>query len=481
MQLKKLLKPKIIVVFIAVVLIVWLGFRYFGGNNEASPETAIAKKGTIVQEVSVTGNTKPAASVDLAFEKAGRVVKVYAGVGEKVYAGQILAQLDSSELTTQLSKAQADLTTQESKLNESQIALTNYYDDVIDVLNDAYTKANDAVREKADDLFSDDERNPQLTFITSNSQNQTDLQFQRLLLRDKLNEWLNELGKLTLNPSTEALNAGLINATSRLTLVRNFLDLALDAVANAANISSATISAYKDDINTARTNVNTALANVNDQKQNIIAQKATIESQEATVKSYQAAIQNIQAQLNKTVLYSPIAGVVTKQDAKVGEIAAANSVLVSVISASKFEVEANIPEADIAKVKIGDPAEITLDAYGNDVIFDAKVVSIDPAETIIEGVATYKTKFQFVKNDDRPKSGMTANIVITTARHTNVIVVPQRAVTAKTNGKFVLVDAGNPQKPEEREVKTGLRGTDGNVEITDGLREGEKVIIPTLE
>jgi len=464
----------------AVAVAVFLVIYHYAFKSQPAPNLATATRGEIIQEVSVTGNVKPAQSVDLAFETSGKISGVYADVGDRVRTGQTLAQLDISELSAQLNKALADLTAQKSDLDKARVVLSNYYDGVIDVLNDAYTKANDAVRNQTDNMFADDETNPQLTFITANSQDKTNAETQRLSMSKNLNEWVVKLNQLNQSSSSDALENGLADAKAKLTTMRNFLDLLMTTAVNAANISPSTINTYRNNLITARAGANTALANVNDQQQNITAQKATITSDEAGIKSYEANIENIQAQIQKAAIYAPIDGVVTKQDAKVGEIAAANSYLVSVISASKLEVEANIPEADIAKVKIGNPAKITLDAYGNDVIFNANVTSIDPAETIIEGVATYKTKFQFTKEDARPKSGMTANIDILTNKHKNALILPQRAVTTKNGGKFVLVYKGQSGQ-EEREVKTGLRGSDGNIEIVDGLSEGEKVIIPAIQ
>ena len=134
-----------------------------------------------------------------------------------------------------------------------------------------------------------------------------------------------------------------------------------------------------------------------------------------------AGVNNIKAQISKTIISSPIRGIVTKQDAKAGEIVNASSPVVSVISDASFQVEANLPEADVSKVKINDSAKLTLDAYGSDTAFAAKVISIDPAETIIEGVSTYKITFEFDKEDERIRSGLTANIDILTKKKEGVL------------------------------------------------------------
>ncbi|MEK7067539.1 MAG: efflux RND transporter periplasmic adaptor subunit, partial [Patescibacteria group bacterium] len=195
-----------------------------------------------------------------------------------------------------------------------------------------------------------------------------------------------------------------------------------------------------------------------------------IAGQEAQVQSAEANVKNYQALVAKTILTAPMSGTVAKQDAKVGEIVSANTTVVLLISANNFEIEANIPEADIAKIKVGDTADVTLDAYGNDVHFEVKVTEIDPAETVIEGVSTYKTTFQFANEDIRVKSGLTANLDILTDKKENVIAIPSRAIT--TNGENKTINILENGAIKEIRVTTGLRGSDGNVEITSGISEG---------
>jgi RND family efflux transporter MFP subunit len=162
------------------------------------------------------------------------------------------------------------------------------------------------------------------------------------------------------------------------------------------------------------------------------------------------------------------------QDAKLGEIVAPNVSIVSIVSENKLEIEANVPEADIVKVKIGNNAKMTLDAFGNNVIFEGVVVSIDPGETMLEGVATYKTTLQFLSEDERVKTGMTANIDILTQKKEGVLVIPQRVVTSR-NGRDVVKVVQPDGTIAEKEVQTGLRGSDGNIEIVSGLQEGDKL------
>jgi len=180
-------------------------------------------------------------------------------------------------------------------------------------------------------------------------------------------------------------------------------------------------------------------------------------------------------------------------EAKVGEIvypstSASDSIkqLISIMSEGNFEIKADIPEVDIAKVRIGNEARVTLDAYGSDIEFNAKVLAVDPAETVIEGIPTYKVTLQFNEQDERVKSGMTANVDIMTDKRENVITIPQRAVIGKNGDKVVrlLKTVPNPENSdktiemvEEIPVEVGIRGSDGQIEVLSGLNEGDKIVV----
>ncbi len=315
----------------------------------------------------------------------------------------------------------------------------------------------------------------------------------RVKVTRDFSDWQTELLGIFFDTPAEDLETALETARDHLLSIRDFLNVTLDALNEAASLSAATLDAYKTDVNTGRTNVNAALSSVNGRLQNIAVQKVTtgkvkqelelakagtaneqVLAQEANVKQAQARVQNIQAQLAKTIIRSPFSGVITKKNVRVGEIVSVNVSVVSLISESEFEIESFIPETDVAVISIGDGATITLDAYTSNDIFYAKVISIELAETVIEGVATYKTIFQFNNIDERIKSGMTANVDVLTEKLNDVIAIPQRAVASKDGKKFVRILEGKELK--ELEVKTGIRGSDGTIEITEGISEGDKVV-----
>jgi len=517
-QILNIISMKKIILIILIIVIAGgaiTGYVYFKRAKKPVNEFVIVKKGAIVQEVSVTGRVKAAQSVDLAFEKSGRVTEVNVAVGDRIGTGQILVRLENEDLAAQLAEARASVKSQQAKLEEfkkgsrpeeikiqevkvenAKISLEDARNNLVDKLKDAYFKSDDAIRSKAD-VFFDNPRssNPKFTFTVFDNQLKIDAEWERFLLEGVLNSWKASVDKLEVSSD---LALYLVEAKKNLNQVVSFLDktaFAVNSLLPATNLSQTTIDTYKSNVSTARTNINIAInaLSVAEEKfrsaesalklaeNELVLKRAgtlaeQIKAQEAQVEQAEANAKNIEAQMSKTFLRAPIHGVITKNEAKVGEIVSANLIVVSLISEAKFEIEANVPEADIAKIKIGNSAKVTLDAYGSDVIFEAKVVKIDPAETIIEGVPTYKTTLQFIKNDERIKSGMTANTDILTAIRENVLIIPQRAVISKDNDKIVRV-LGGDNAIKEVKVSTGLRGSDGNIEITAGLNENDKVVI----
>ncbi len=504
--------------FVGVVGLIAIGFfvsvSYFK-KEETGIDFVVVERSELIQEVNATGSIKPADEVTLGFEIGGRVSVINVNVGDRVTAGQVIVRLRNSDLQAQLLQVQANLAEEEARLVKLEVgtrieeiniqkvkvenaesALVDARKDVVNKLRDAYSKSDDAIRSKVDQLFSNPRStNPELNMIISNNQLKTNVESVRFTMEQTLMSWESNLLELTFESEFPSFFSITDN---NLYQVRDFLDdiaLATNSLTANASISQTTIDGYRADIWTGRTNVNTAIVNITASQeklrgaqsvltltQNELALKkagATTEEiavQEARVRGAQAGVQNAEAKLAKTTLYSSITGVVTKVDVKVGEIISMNDMLVSVISADDFEIEANIAEADIAKLSIGDNAKVTLDAYGGDVVFEAVIINIDPAETVIEGVPTYKTTFRLIPDDRNIKSGMTANIDILTNKKTNIISIPARAVKIIDGDKIVKV-LNSDGVVSEKKVETGLRGSDGRIEILSGIEDGEKVII----
>jgi HlyD family secretion protein len=513
MTLKKFFtKKRTIITVIGIIIVIGIAYAVFHTKKPNYVALTVAR-GDIVQEVTVTGNTKPSANVDLAFERSGTIRRVYVDVGTTVSVGQVLAELDSSELQAQLDQARAGVLTEQAKLDElkrgsrpediriSQSSLDTAnqdliadYASVVNIVNDAYSKADDGVRKQIADVYLNSEgQSPQLAFTTGDTQAMLDAETQRLQASQELNTWNADLKNLSSASSPAALELALQSAAAHLTIIQKFLNRTMDAVVGAGNIISPTSqTGYKAEVTAARLAVSTALTNVITQSQAINAQKTVvtgaqneldlkkagstaedIAAQTAQVAQAQANVENFTAQLAKTVLRSPLDGVVTRQDAKAGQLASPGTVLVSIITASKLKIEANVPEVDIGKLALGNPVIITLDAFPGET-FTGTVTHIDPGETIIDGVVNYKIDVTFDRADQKLKSGLTANLRIQTQTKHGVLILPQFAILETDQGTFVrrLENGATTDVP----VQLGIRNQNDQVEVLSGVTEGETVL-----
>ena len=501
----------------AVVILLLLGwFIVKGGKNDSDIRSAEVKRGLLVSEVTISASVKDKDAVELAFEKSGRIKTVNVKVGDRIWQGIVLLSLENGVEVSALEDARAKLASkkahydelkagarpEEIRVKESQLLkvqsdLSADFAGVPNIILDSFNKADSAVHRQADIIFNNQlSSSPKISFVSSNGQAVIDAQNGRYITEGTLNNF-----KILLQGpfATDSENVKALDlAKNYLVEISNFLitvNLALNA---ATNLTDTTLANYKDALNTARNNINTAITNVTDQTQTIQTDKIKAQTAAdelalakvgataevlagafADIQSAEANVNNAQSVLAKTHIFAPISGIVTKQNGKLGEIAPANTPLIAVASGN-YKVEAFIPEADIAKVSVGNPAEITLDAYGNDFSWKAKVVKIDPAETIIDGISTYKTTLEFDKSDEKIRSGMTANTTIATASREKALSIPSRAIYEKDGKKLVKV-MKTEKVSEEREVKTGLKASNGNVEIIDGLSEGEIVMIGNLK
>ena len=569
-----------------LILAIVGGYLFFSREKKPQYEFITAKKGELIQEVSVTGKIKASRHIGYAFEKSGKVSGIYVKVGDKVKAGTVLASLEHSDISAQLAQAKASVdaahaqlqqadagfAAQVAKLEElkngsrqeeillaqtkvksavqslsdaqknftnvtqkADIDLQNAYGDTKDVLSDAYTKANDALNKQIEQMVATyGGGSPQVTFLVADQQAEIDTESLRVLAGVALKSFKQDLDFLGAFSDPYTLENTLNKAKNYLATIQKFIARTDDTLVASVGLPLSTLSSYKGNLIAAAASINTAISNVNNQGQIISLQKianqnsltaaetqmnnaqnsfslaqtelnlkqagalptqinaqtalvaqaqANIELQKAGIAQAQASKQNVAAQLNKVSLASSIGGTVTRVEIETGETVSPNTPQIFVISDEDFKIETFVPEADIAKIQVGNSARVTLDAYGEDVKFTATVASIDPAETMTEGVATYKTVLKLDSQDSRFKSGMTANLDIETAHAENAINIPQRAVIEKNGEKFVRVLVGETGKEEMKEVPviTGLKGSDGSVEIIGGVGENDKVVTSVKE
>lgn len=289
-------------------------------------------------------------------------------------------------------------------------------------------------------------------------------------------------------------NTNAASAEKNLAQAQTNLD---NAVISAQNVLNTAKASGDQQITAAQSKINAASQSLQVAEAELARTKAPAKSQDvdlsqAQVAQAQATLDSIANQIKNSIIKAPIDGVITDVGYEGGEMPTAGKSVISMLAKNNFDIEVDVSEADIAKVKLNNPAEITLDAFGEDCKFLGKVYFIEPAETKIQDVIYYKVKIKFDDSQNAPgqnnissstqqsyfasiKPGMTANVIITTAKKNNILLIPSRAVIEK-NGDGKIVRILSNRQISESPVDLGLRGDEGMVEVLSGVKAGDEVV-----
>src|SRR5690606_13305848 len=165
--------------------------------------------------------------------------------------------------------------------------------------------------------------------------------------------------------------------------------------------------------------------------------QSDIDAAEARLHAARAELTRAMANLSDSVINAPSNGRITKVNLKVGEITPSGPAM-SMLGESPYRIEIFASEIDIPKVKYEQPATIELDAFP-DVHYKLRVAEIDESQSIIDGVAKYRVKLDFVHPHDEFKLGMTGDTTIVTDQREDIIFIPSRAVLQDGERKYARI------------------------------------------
>lgn len=212
---------------------------------------------------------------------------------------------------------------------------------------------------------------------------------------------------------------------------------------------------------------------------------AQIGAARAKINQARASYKTAMTNLGYTKIIAPVDGTIISREIDLGQPVAASfqapELFTIAQDLTKMQIEVNVSEADIGKVKEGQQVTYTLDGYP-DRLFYGKVTQVRISPTTVSNVVTYSVIVGVDNKDLTLKPGMTANVSIITSKSENILCAPSVALkyTPETDGKKyqsqgLWILANN--KPQRIDIETGA-SDDTNIEVkSDKIKIGDKVII----
>lgn len=194
----------------------------------------------------------------------------------------------------------------------------------------------------------------------------------------------------------------------------------------------------------------------------------------AKVAAAKASVEASQATINSLYLLAPFDGQILSLDNRVGDSVESGEISVNIADLTNLYVEAQIDESDIANVKLGNHAEITVDA-ANGVVFTGQVSAINPVGETVSNVVKYTVRVDLDSLDEDIflPLGATANVVIQVKEAELTLAVPIIAIQTDEKSEYVLVLEGNGSTRRVNVIGGAIVGD--LVAVTGDLKEGDRV------
>ncbi|MTK13583.1 MAG: biotin/lipoyl-binding protein [Clostridiaceae bacterium] len=411
------LNKKIIIISVVALAIVGIGVSSYAKAQKAKVKQVTMAKVTkkkVLQSVSATGNVEAKYRNDIALNPAQKVVKVLVTEGQQVKKGDVLVELDTSDYESQLEKAKLNLSNAQATLN--QLLKTGL----------------DSERSNAQNGLS------QAQITLENAQRNY----------DDLNKKYQQ-------------NQGLL---SQGYISQNDFDASKKAFEDAANAVKGAQSALA--------NSQSAFNNVN------ASSGDKVTAQRTQVALAQADIDNLTKKIEDSKLKANTDGIVIRMDAKENQFPKAGDMVI-VDDNSSFRVSLDMTQYDAVKVAKGQKADIKV--KGSDKKYTGQVTDIgEMAQTKTNGTdQDYKVNIKVTMDnpDENVKAGYEADSEIVISQKDSALAVGFDGIKEeKSTGKKYVYLVNSSNKVEKKYIKAGLE-TDYDVEVIDGLKDGDKYIV----
>ena len=401
------------VAVIAALLLVW------GFSPAKATDTAVATEATVAsldvaETIEASGSLEAQPFASLTWKTSGVVEAVNVKPGDFVKADAILLTLDPASTSASIVSAQADLVTAQKNLEDILTSGTDLAQAAID-LKDAQEDYDDAVYYLR--YLQTDTKVPQTTYGAK--------------LVQTNNGW--KYDYTTENFKGPAPKDWIIEAEN---------DLALKKA---------------------------KLEDVQREYDRLLAGETS-----ADVIAAQAEVDAAQATVNSLSIIAPFAGEVLSVDNRVGDSVDTGELSVNLADMDHLYVETQVDESDIANVKLGNQAEVTLDAVPG-VTLTGEVTAINPVGEVDSGLVKYKVRVELNKVDGEIflPLGTTANVVITVKEAAATLTVPITAIQNDVQGEFVWMIQSDGSTKRVDVVSGSIVGD--QVVVTGDLQDGDRI------
>jgi HlyD family secretion protein len=404
--------------------------------------TATLSHGDINVTISATGNPNAVVTVQVGSQVSGIVMALYADFNTKVTKGQLIARLDPASLQAKVDEAQGNLDAARATAANAQAGIQKAQAGI--------QAANASVAAAAANVVK--------AGITTQD------------------------AKIKGDRRVQLAKEGVLSQEDVDTAEATFHTAAADQDAFTAQQRAA-----EDNGKVAQADLKVA--------------GTQLTANQAQVKQFEASLRSAQIDLAYTYIKAPVDGVVVSRNIDVGQTVAASLSAPTLFQIAqdltKMQVDTNVSEADVGRVRVGQPATFTVDAYPGR-IFTGAVTSIRKAPINVQNVITYDAVASVSNADLKLFPGMTANVKILVDQRPNVLRVlnaalryhpasetPAPAAAPKRAGRAAApeqaVSVMDPNNKQQR-VKLTTGQTDGTyTEVTGGdLKDGDRVIIAEL-
>lgn len=501
---------------LAVFVVFFLYFTF--SSSSIIAETTTVKSGPLMQRVLVTGQVQSSHEASLSFQTVGQVAYVGVKVGDAVPQGKVLATLSSGDSQASLLQSQASLQNAQATLNQltqgsrpeeiaikqqtvdnAKATLDQTYLILPDGIRNVDAVTSDVVRNKFASMFTYNGTGYSLSFASCDQTLQNIIEANRTNIERTISDFQKKSSTISTLSNTSDIDTVFDQAYKVTSATNDLVSSISTLLLSSCSSTNTSLDTYRTNLTTVKTSMNTLFSDISTKRTSLTTAKNTytsavrdlaltkagtdpykLQAQQALVTQAEAQVAQAQANLSKTLIFAPFSGTISDVSVVAGETVTSGKTVISMLATNAFEVEAKVPEIDVVKIQVGSKVNITLDAYGTSVIFPATVTRVSPNSTTEGNVPMYKVLVTFVGEDPRIKSGMTANVNIITQDIQSTLSIPARFVTVIDQTKGTVIVREN-KIDTIKEVTLGIRGEEGLIQITSGIKEGDVIVAPSTD